>query len=244
MPTVAQRRRWLVIAAFGLVLAWLLAPATIPIYNGIGNPDEPYRYVKPPSSAKTTKLPTSAHITVPVSGGFSGAAFANTGESGPQASLYLPPKALKLPTGATSASVTVQPAAPSSPLPTDGTIFGNVYAFDATANGQSLGVVGSGPSEPSLQMRAPDGSQPGPVFEHRSSSGTWTRMRTTRIGVDIYQARVPTLGDWALVRLSSDRPSGGGLNWALLGPGIALLVVAILVLIVRLRRTGGLDSDG
>jgi hypothetical protein len=247
--TVRQRRRWLVVAAFALMLAWVLAPAAIPIYDGIGNPDEPYRYVNPPANAKTTKKPTSVHAVVPVTGTSSAAQFANTGEKGPQLSLYLPPKAFQVLGSEKSVKVTVTPTAPSAPLPADGTIVTNVYRISATAGGQPVGVVNSGPSEPTLQMRAPDARQPGPVMEHRTANG-WERERTIRVGTDIYQAQAPVLGDWALVRLASADKSGssssGGVNWALLGPGAGLLVLAVVVLMVRLRRTSDttLDLEG
>lgn len=236
--TLQQRRRWLLLAVVGIVIAWLLAPAVTPIYDGIGNPDEPYRYVKPPANAKTTKAPTSAKKIVPVVGGSSTAQYANTSENGPQLSLYLPPKALQVPTGSTSITVTATPQAPSPPLPTDGTIVTNVYHLAATANGTSVSVIGKGATEPSLQMRAPNGNQPGPVFEYRTATG-WQQLRTIRVGVDVYQAEVPSFGDWALVQLkSSSSGGGGGLNLGLLVPGIVLLALAVIVLMVRMRRTG------
>jgi hypothetical protein len=249
VTNAADRRRrvqWLVAALGALLLAWLVTPGVVPIYNGIGNPDEPYRYVKPPASAKTTKQPTSAHKVVPVTGGFSTAAFANTAEVAPQISVYLPPKALQLSSSVTSVDVNVQPLAPTTPLPKDGTIVGNVYRITASATGSTVKVTGSGPSEPSLQMRAPDGRQPGPVFEHLSANG-WQRTRTIRVGVDVYQTQAPALGDWALVQLKSSASSstgggGGGINWGFLVGGIALLVVAAVVLMIRLRRTSGAMS--
>ena len=246
ITTQSGRRRWQwpVIATAALLTAWLLAPAAVPIYDGIGNPDEPYRWVKPPATAKTTKAPTGAHKVVPVNGGVSTAAFANTGESGPQLSLYLPVTALKAPAGATTIDVTVTPLAPEAPLPTDGTIVSNVYRLTAAADGQQAPVVGTGRAEPSLQMRAPDARQPGPVFEHRTATG-WQRTRTIRVGTDIYQSQAPVLGDWALVKLKSPPAAsggGGGIKWELLAPGIALLVLAVLVLMVRLRRTGTATS--
>lgn len=241
--TAPQRRRWMLTAVVAVVLAWLLAPAVVPIYDGIGNPDEPYRWVKPPANAKTTQAPTSAEKVVTVSNGFSTAQFANTGENGPQLSLYLPPKALQAPAGVTSITVSAKPLAPTAPLPTDGTILTNIYRLAATAKGKPVSVIGKGPSEPSLQMRAPTGQQPGPVFEHRTATG-WQRSRTIRVGVDVYQTQAPVLGDWALVQLASSGSSsgGGGLNWGLLGPGVALLVLAVIVLMVRMRRTGAATS--
>jgi hypothetical protein len=245
VTTARQRRqghRWLLVAGVAILLAWVLAPAIAPIYDGIGNPDEPYRWVKPPANAKTTKTPTTAQKVVAINNGFSTAQFANTGETGPQLSLYLPPKALQVPAGATSITVEAKPLAPAAPLPKDGTILGNVYHLTATANGQPVSVVGTGPSEPSLQMRAPSAQQNGPVFEHRTATG-WQRTRTIRVGLDIYQTQAPALGDWALVQLaSSSSGGGGGINWGLLGGGIAVLAVAILVLIVRLVRTSAATS--
>lgn len=245
--TVQQRRRWLVLAAFGLVIAWMAAPATVPIYDGIGNPDEPYRYVKPPANAKTTKTPGVGRAVLPVRNGSNpDGQYANTGENGPQLSYYLPGGAFHVPASAKSVTVTAKPLAPSAPLPKDGTIVTNVYRLAATTDGgQSPQVTGSGPSEPTLQMRAPDARQPGPVFEHLTPSG-WERAKTIRVAVDVYQAQAPELGDWALVRLTSTtgRGSGSGINWGLLGPGIGLLVVAVVVLTVRLRRTSAAAFDG
>ena len=244
--TIRQRHWWLVIAALAVVVAWVVAPAAIPIYDGIGNPDEPYRYVDPPASAKTTKQPGGGSAVLPVRNGTNPhGQYANTGESGPQLSYYVPAQAFQVPASAKSVTVTAKPFAPTAPLPTDGTIVTNVYRLAATTDGgQTVKVTASGPSEPSLQMRAPDARQPGPVFEHRTATG-WQRARTIRVAVDVYQAQAPVLGDWALVRLKTAAGSGGGsgINWGLLGPGIGLLVVAVVVLMVRLRRTGGASFD-
>ena len=117
-----------------------------------------------------------------------------------------------------------------------------VYRINADAGGRSVPVVGSGKREPTLQMRAPSGRQPGPVFEHRTSAG-WQRESTIRVGVDVYQSQVPALGDWALVQLtSSSSSSGPGINWGFLGGGIALLVVAGLIVVVRVRRAAAVES--
>lgn len=232
-------RRWVVAALAALLAAWVAAPAAVPIYDGLSNPDEPYRWVDPPATAKTTKAPTAAKITVPVRGGQTAAQYANSAEQGPQVSVYVPQGALKAPAGTTSVTVTATPLAPSPPLPEDGTIVSNVYRVTATANGQSVPVIGTGNSVPTLQMRAPDAKPPLPVFEHRTTSG-WERVRTIRVGIDVFQASAPTFGDWALVRLSHQptKSSSSGINVGFLAGGIAVLVVAIVILLIRLRRTG------
>ena len=226
-----------------LFAAAALAPAAVPIYDGIGNPDEPYRYVQPPANSKATKTPTTATVTVPIHGGSSTADYANTAENAPQLSLYLPLGTLQAPAGVSTVTVTATPTAPSAPLPTDGTIITNVYRITAVGDGKPVSVVGSGKREPTLQMRAPSSRQPGPVFEVRTSSG-WQRQQTIRVGVDVYQSQVPTLGDWALVQLTStsSSSSGPGINWGFLGGGIALLVVAGLIVVVRVRRAGAAAS--
>lgn len=236
-------RRWVLAGLAGLFAAWMAAPAAVPIYDGLANPDEPYRYVNPPPTAKTTKAPTAAQGILNVKDGHSSPQFVNTREQGPQLSLYVPSGALQVPAGATSITVTATPLAPSAPLPDDGTIVTNVYRITATANGQDLSVIGTGKFAPSLQMRAPDGRQPGPVFEHRTANG-WERVGTARYGVDIYGAAIPSLGDWALVKLTHppSSGSGGGVNIALLAGGIGILVVSVAVFAIRLRRTGAVPT--
>src|SRR3954451_17434124 len=119
-----------------VLAAWMLAPASVPVFDGIGQPDEPYRYVDPPATAKTTKQPTTATVSVPVRNGRSVAEFANSAESGPQISVYIPPGALEVPAGATSITITATPLAPKAPLPTDGDIVTNVYQVTARADGK------------------------------------------------------------------------------------------------------------
>jgi hypothetical protein len=231
--------RWLLASLAALLTAWVLAPAAVPVYDGLANPDEPYRYVDPPADAKTTKQPTVARQAVGVRDGTNVTQFANSAETGPQVSVYVPAGSLEVPSGVTSIELTATPKAPSAPLPTDGTIVGNVYDIAATAGGQTLEVVGTGKEAPTLQFRAPTAKQPGPVFEHRTPAG-WVQSRTIRVGNDFYQTSAEGLGEWALVELSDTGErsgGGGGVNVGLLVAGIAVLVAAGGVLAIRLRRT-------
>jgi hypothetical protein len=232
-------RRWLLLSVLGLVLAWIVAPAVVPIYDGIGNPDEPYRFVKPPPGVSAGKPPTTAKVTLPVHNGVSEAGYANSAENAPQVSLYLPSGALGVSASATSVIVTAQPQAPSSPTPSDGTIASNVYRIAASAGGQAAPVKGTGNQAPTLQMRAPSAQQPGPVFE-RVVNGKWTDVRTLRVGNDIYQTQLSGFGDWALVQpngtITSGSSGGGGVKLGLLIPGIAVLVLAAVIGTVRAVR--------
>jgi hypothetical protein len=244
VTSVSSRRRgsrWLIAGLAALSLAWVVAPATTPIYDGVGQPDEPYRYVDPPPTAKTTKTPTTAEAPVPVKNGQSGAQFANSAESGPQISVYVPPGALQVPTGVTDITVTAEPLAPSAPLPTDGKIVTNVYRVHAEAAGEDVPVVGTAQQAPSIQMRAPTARQPGPVFERRTANG-WEQLHTIRAGYDVYQASdVTSFGEFALVELN-EQPSkggGGGINVTFLALGIGVLIVAAVIFVIRSRRTSG-----
>jgi len=232
--------RWVAVSLLALLGAWLVAPAVVPIYDGIGqSTDEPYRYVQRPANAPgpaSSKPPTSAKAVLTVQNGLSAAGYSNSAEQGPQISLYVPAGALRVPSSATTVVVTAQPLAPSPPLPTDGTIVTNVYRITAQADGKDAQLVGTGSHAPTIQMRAPTGRQPGPVFEHRSSSG-WTKVQTTRTGIDTYQAQAQAFGDWALVQAKgSSGGSGGGINVGLLAAGIGVLVLAALIGVIRTVR--------
>jgi hypothetical protein len=234
-------RRWLLAAVAALATVWVIGPATAPIYDGIGSPDQPYRYVKaPPGYKGDGKKPTTARTVVQVVGGKNRAAYVNSGEYGPQVDVYIQPGSLGVPAGATSVTVTATPLAPTAPLPKVGTIVTNVYRVTALAGTTPVTVTGTGQRGVFIGMRAPNGNQPGPVFEHRTAAG-WQREPTTRTGNDIYQSSgVRELGDWALVKLptAAKGTSGGrGVNTGLLAAGIGVLVLAGVILVIRRGRT-------
>jgi hypothetical protein len=241
VAAVTRGLRWLLASVAALLVAWLVAPAVVPIYDGAGFPDEPYRYVQSPDG-KPTKPPTAAKATVQVNAqGLSSAAYSNSAERGPQIVLYLPAGSLKAPAGATSIQVSETPLAATPPLPADGPIVTNVYRVAATTSAGPVQVVGKSENQlPTLQMRAPSAKQPGPVVEHRTSSG-WQRMDTLRVGQDIYQASAPQMGDWALVALRTPAANksggGGGVNVGLLAAGIGLLALAGIILAIRMARS-------
>jgi hypothetical protein len=236
---VTRGVRWLLASVAALLVAWLVAPAVVPLYDGVNFPDEPYRYVKSPDG-KPTKPPTTAKATVQVNAqGLSSAAYSNSAERGPQIVLYVPAGSMKAPAGATSIAITETPLAPTPPLPTDGTIVTNVYRVAATTSAGPVQIVGKSENQlPTLQMRAPNAQQPGPVFEHRTATG-WQRADTLRVGQDIYQASAPQLGEWALVQLRTapKKSGGGGVNIGLLAAGIGLLALAGIILAIRIART-------
>jgi hypothetical protein len=234
--------RWLLVAFGALVLAAVLAPSAVPIYDGIGNPDEPYRYVEPPANARTTRPPAPVTSTLKVTNGQTASAQINTDEYGPQLALFVPSGAFAPPEGASKVTVTAAPVLPPRALPADGTIEGNVYRVTATAPGGTVDLIGLGDQAPVLDMRSPTASQPGPVFEHYDN-GEWTSYQTSRIGNDIYRTRMSALGFWALVR----RPGHGGgsqnLFLAIVAGVLGAGGVAVGLLAVRRRRARGTTDE-
>jgi hypothetical protein len=231
-----------VIALLSLVAAWVVAPAAVPIYDGAGQPDEPYRYVDPPSDAKTTLKPTGAHKVLAIIGGVNkDQTYANTEEIAPQFSAYVFPNALKTSPQTTQVDVDVTPKAVAPPLPSDGTIVGNVYSLTLQPDAGTIQVVAPARAAMVLAMRAPSGRQPGPVFEHRTATG-WEQSRTIRIGNDIYQTTTTEPGDWALVQPASDSGGGGGGGGGaatvmlLVLAGVVVLIAAS-IMAIRVRRT-------
>lgn len=229
-------------AAVALLLgAWLISPTVMPLYDGPGAPDQPYRYVTPPPGDTTkTPAPTAASASIVVRNGVNTAAFANSGESGPQVSVYIPAGSLQAPPGATSIQLSATPSAPKAPLPTDGTIVSNVYTITATASGGDVEIIGKGDNQtPTLQMRAPSSQQPGPTFDTFDGK-KWTSTETIRVGQDIYQTFAPKLGVWALVQPSAGSGGGSGMGGAqllMLVLGIAILAIVGIIVVIRLVRS-------
>jgi len=229
-----------ILAAIALLLtAWLVSPAVMPLYDGPGNPDEPYRYVDAPAGSPQKGPPTTATSTIPVRNGVNTAVITNSAEVAPQISVYIPAGALQAPAGATTITVTATPSAPKPPLPTDGTIVGNVYTVTATAAGGPVAVVGKGDNQsPTVQLRAPSAKQPGPTFELFDGK-KWTSSETIRVGQDRYQTFAPKLGMLALVQQKTGSSGLGGAQLLMLVLGIAILVVVGIIIVVRVARSRG-----
>jgi hypothetical protein len=231
--------RWLALGICAVAAAAALTPG-VPMYDGIGNPDEPYRYVSPPAGYHHTKPADSLRAVIRVETGQSQPSLLSTGEVGPQLSLQLPVGAVAT-GGADQITVTAVPLSPTAdPAPQDGRIVTNIYRISAIAGGGAVDVIGVGDQQPLLDLRAPTAHQPGPVFE-RLSGDQWVRSTTHRVGNDVYETVAPALGDWALVQVDragqSDRnnSSRSPLGWIAGGIGTAG-VVLLLVAAIRRRR--------
>lgn len=226
-------RRWLAGAVL-VTVGWLASPGGVPVYDGVGAPDEPYRYVQAPAGTTTTARPTVATSTTPVTDGLgtNGLSVA-TAEVGPQFSLYLPPRAMASSSG--PIEVTATPLAPKDE-PAGATIDGNVYAVAFTSPGGTVTLTDKAALS-TVYLRSTTTKQPPPTLQYRAdATGVWKPLKTSRGGADFYVASFPGAGQYAVA--FSDRSGAGASVLPLVVVGVLVLLV-IVVVVVRLRATTG-----
>lgn len=225
----SARRRWAV-AALLVTVGWLITPQPVPVYDGVGNPDEPYRYVLPPKGAKDTAPPTTGTMTSPVRNGTNAFGMSiQTAEKGPQASLFVPPMALASP--GTKVTVTLTPQAPKD-QPPGATIDGNVYLLALTDPAGPVTRTDKA-AIATLYLRATTAAQPGPLMQYRSEPTIpWQALKTSRGGMDVYVSAYAGPGQYALAFVDGQSDGTSVLPLVLLG---VLALLALVVVLVRLR---------
>lgn len=236
MTQSRRNRLLLVLSGAGIALISWLGPHIVPLYDGIGFPDEPYRYVD--QSTETSLAPTNAQQTIPLVGINDSVIPIATGESGPQLTINLTASALSAPKPAQDVIVRAEAQAPST-KPDQGNIAGNVYHVTATSD---PGPPTIDNSEVSISLRLPQGSptSPTPVVEYRTATGAWKPQVTIQVGNDIYEAHFAGVGDYAMVTgtaptASPAKTSGSRIWLAAASFVVALAITAILA--VRLFGT-------
>lgn len=224
---ISVPRRWAA-AAVLVTLGWLMTPNAVPIYDGISQPDEPYRYISAPKDYRSTPAATTAEVSSPVKDGTNSDGMSvQTAEQGPQASVFIPPKAL-----AASGGPIVLRVAPkaSTSQPPGAKIDGNVYLLSLST---TAGPITKTPQAAiaTLYLRATTTVQPGPVMEYREDSGkAWKALKTSRGGQDIYVSTFVGPGEYALAFAGAKGPSK--LPFVLVG---GFVVLALLVVVIRIR---------
>src|SRR3954469_12403828 len=175
-------RRWaplLVLAAVAQSVAVVVGNAP-PIYDGIGFPDEPYRFVDPPADYRNTQPPTTAHTTVAVSRGRSThGVTVNSAEQAPQISIYVPDGALRADPSATAVTIDAAPVKLSGTRP-PGHPWSNVYHLAFTAPGGDARLAPG--THGDIQMRNPT-YQSDPACYVRVGD-SWQRLKTVQVGRD------------------------------------------------------------
>jgi hypothetical protein len=217
-------------AALGLV--WLTGVAPVPLYDGIGFPDEPYRFVPARGSGPAA---TSAQVELKVANGSNtGGLIVNTREAGPQASVFAPPHAFLAP-GTAPVTLAVRPVAPEPPLP--GPLLSNVYELSLTSTAGPV-TISPAAQPPAITMRSTSAGPPEPVFEYRSGpTQKWRELKTRRVGRDIFNGTAPGAGEYVLAQLGTatgSKPASSG-HRALYGVlGVTVLLMAGVIVGVRL----------
>jgi hypothetical protein len=266
--TPHRRRGWwaILLAVLGVGAAMLVSPLrSPPLYDGIGFPDEPYRWVQaPPGSPKTPPVtPATAKVRVGVDGvvpvlkGLSA-------EQGAQIAFQIEGDSLVLPKGGTTLSASALAGRNPTTAPPDGTLVSNVYTLAVTADVPGEPTLAPGKTA-IINMRSSKTTNDTIVLE-KLEAGTWSQVATGRVGSDIYAAELDSLGQFALVQLKPGRKptvsptgpglgnnnsfqtqnsaqqqqgasSGGGATVYLAGGGMVLLL--LLGLFIARRRMGG-----
>jgi hypothetical protein len=200
------------------VVAWALVPGVAQGHWLPRSFTDHYRYAARPSGEPRTPPPATAAVTV----GPGGAVSAESGERGAQVVVYLPPGALR----ATSpVAFRAQPVPPAAEGVRGGAwkVLGNVYRLSA----RGASVADRPLNE--IRLRLPGATRSAPVLA-RLDGGAWRPLATHLRSGGIYSARLPALGDYALV----ERRSGGGS-----GATTALLALAPIGLVLALTATAG-----
>jgi hypothetical protein len=205
----------------------LASPTAVPVFDGVGSPDEPYKYV-----GRSDAPAASVSASTNVAGDVSASLQVKSAESGPQVLVDLGAGAFA--SSAPAVTLTATPLAGDGTSLADGTIDGNVYRITASAGAKLLPEKAQG----FLFLRAAVMTRPDPVIVHRDSEhAAWVRVKTVRAGQDVLSTPFRALGDYAVVRLPGSRPlsRSGGLGTTrvlLLGGGVLVLIV-LTVLVLR-----------
>ena len=228
---MSHRRFWL--AALLLVaLGWLVSPAPVPIYDGVGVPDEPYRFVTPPAGVSATAPPTVATATTPLKNGVSVRGLVlSTAEQSPQFSLYVPPASMA--SKGREITVRAEPTAPTDP-PGGKVIGSNIYRVTFT---DPAGPVTVTPSlgAASMYLRAFDTSDGWALQYRETTTSAWQQQETARSGTDTFVGSFVGPGDYALAKSPTESGEGGGVAVLPLALGGSLLLVVLVIIVVRLR---------
>lgn len=249
IPKTSSRRYIVALAsAIGaLAVAWaVVPPASVPLYDGIGFPDDPYRYVDPPPGYQHTPPPSEARATsVTADGTNTGGFYVNSAENAAQVSLFIAAGSLQVPASASIVAVRATAVAPDG-SPVGAKIDGNVYriAGGTVADGHTTesGVSvrsGSAAAASTLHMRATTARRPMPSFYYRAEpSDSWRSLPGAPAGRDIYTTSFVGFGDYVLAFGASS--SGGGSSlvvvWPILGACVFIAAVIVAVRVTRRRQ--------
>jgi hypothetical protein len=221
------------LGALGLAAGVVAARSGVPLYDGLGFPDAPYRY------AGQSPAPSSATVTLAIQGGRSVGGILATSEKGPQLVLQL--KAAAVATSADAVTITASPLPPDGVAP-GGTFDGNVYRIAVRDDPGGSTAVRAG----SIQLRAAVMTSPAPrlLFRPGPDSG-WRALKTNTSGRDILEASLNGVGDYVLERPAGSKAIslGGSNDYVLEFLGFAAVGTFVLASALLRRRRGAIDEE-
>lgn len=241
--TADRGRRRLIAAIAALGIAWAVAPAAVPLYDGLSFPDEPYRYAAPPAGYQHTPKPLSAKGSSAVDATSNAdTIYVNTNEQAPQVDVVIPRRLLAVPAAARTVTVEAAPIAPDR-QPAKGTIDGNIYRVSATSDPAGAVTFAPPPGDAvtasDVTMRATTGRKPGPSFLYRAKPAqAWRSLPVYTSGNDVYSTQFAGFGDYALafgvVASTAHGSSGAAILVSILLA--VVLLAAVTVIAVRVSR--------
>ena len=234
----ARRARFLAATA-ALATAWIAVPHAVPLYDGLGVPDEPYRYVSPPAGYQKTPAPSSSTTTLPAANGLStgDGLYASTKEQSPQFSVFIAAGSIATPPTAKTATITITQQAPTDKTP-GGPVDGNVYQVTLLADGAPTAKLATSAQDSLVALiRATSAKIANATIYYKPAGGKWTALPSQRGGTDSFQAYFQGAGQYAVVAGSAD--GGSSSSHQVLIIGLLVLVVLAMVgaiVLIRLSR--------
>jgi hypothetical protein len=236
---VKARRARLLAAAAALATGWIAVPHAVPLYDGLGVPDEPYRYVNPPAGYQKTPPPSSSTTTVPAAHGAStgDGFYATTKEQSPQFGVFIATGSIAAPATAKSVTITITQQAPTDKTP-GGPVDGNVYQVTLLADGAPTATLAPAAKDSLVTLiRATSAKVANATVYYKPPGGKWTALPSQRGGTDSFQAYFQGAGQYAVVAGSADGGSSSSHQALIIGL-LALVVLAMVgaIVLIRLSR--------
>jgi hypothetical protein len=235
---VRARRARLLAAAAALATAWIAVPHAVPLYDGLGVPDEPYRYVTPPAGYQKTPAPSSSTTTFPAVNGAgpSDGFYDLTKEQSPQFGVFIATNAITGPASTKTFTITITQQAPTGGTP-GGPVDGNVYQVSLLADSSPNATLADAAKDSLVTLiRATSATIANATIYYRPAGGSWTGLPTLRGGTDSFQAYFVGAGQYAVVPGKGAASSSA--HQVLIIGLLALVVLAMVgaVVLIRLSR--------
>lgn len=232
------RRARLLAAAAALATAWIAVPHAVPLYDGLGVPDEPYRYVTPPAGYPRTPAASSSTTTVPATNGASSGDgfYATTKEQSPQFGVFISAGAITGPASAKTVTITITQQAPTDKTP-GGPVDGNVYQVTLLADSSPTATLAAAAKDSLVTLiRATSTKIADATIYYKPKGGSWTALPSQRGGTDSFQAYFQGAGLYAVV---AGTATAGSSSHRVLIIGLLALVVGAMagaIVLIRLSR--------